>query len=202
MYTGNGGAVGTFTNSGTVLMTGAATSKIGLVFTNANLLQINSGTLEFINDLTQTGGTTFLNGGNLRVDGGVGFTITGGTLYGGGSIMAATVDNGGTLNQMLATGYTTLTITGAYKQEATGALRLKMGRAGDGTLQYDKLVITGQANLGGTLLVAGPVGGQNGDNADILDYGSVVNDFDPAKVTIPMGFTRHKNIQQYNLTSP
>ncbi len=114
LYTGNGGPAGTFTNNGTVLMTGTATSKIGLVFTNANVLQINSGTLEFIYDLTQTGGTTFLNGGNLRVDGGVGFTISGGVLYGGGSIMAATVDNGGAIDQTRAAGYTTLTITGLY----------------------------------------------------------------------------------------
>lgn len=202
LYSGNGGPAGTFTNNGTFLMTGAGTSKIGLAFSNAGTLQINSGTLEVIQDVTQTAGKTFLNGGNLRVDGGIGFTITGGTLYGGGNIMAATVDNGGSIDETQVAAYTTLSITGAYKQEANGMLLLKMGRAQNGALQFDKLTVTGQANLGGGLAIMGGVQGQAGDNADILDYGSAVNDFDPMKVMLPPGFTKHKNVQQYNLTSP
>lgn len=202
LYTGNGGAVGNFTNSGNLMMNGTGTSKIGQLFTNSGAVQINSGTLEFINDITQTGGSTYLNGGNLRVDGGTGFTISGGTLYGGGTITAATVINGGMIDESKTTTYQTLNIVGTYVQQATGMLMLKIGRNGAGALVYDQLTITGQASLGGGLSMVGNVTGKAGDNAVILNYGSVKAGTDFNMVMIPMGFTRHENTQTYTLTSP
>jgi hypothetical protein len=195
LYSGNGGPAGSFTNSGTFLMTGNGTSKVGLGFTNSGTLQINSGTLEFIQDLKQTAGVTFLNGGNLRDDGGVGFTITGGTLYGGGTITAAKVDNYGTIDQTQVANYVTLNIAGAYTQEASGTLNLKIRRM-NGVLQSDQLAITLQANLGGTLNVMGNVTPQVGDSDTILTYGSVVNDF-KQPINVPPGFKAQRGMQSY-----
>jgi hypothetical protein len=92
----------------------------------------------------------------------------------------------------------TLNISGAYKQEAGGSLVEKITKNG-GVLQFDRVVVTGQATLGGALTV-NAVGGYTpaaGDSADILDYASVVGDFDATKITLPGGMTTDREAAQY-----
>lgn len=194
-----GGTAGTFTNNGSFYKQNNANSMVaGVTFTQAaGTLEIDAGTLEFGSALTQTGGVTYLAGGNLKVDGTVGYNIQAGTLKGGGNITAALVENAGSINQTLLGGYQVLTITGTYKQDATGSLMQKIGK-NQQMLQFDKLVVSGQATLGGNLTEQA-VGGYVpavGDSADVLDYGSEVGDLGQPE-TLPPGMTGSPQATQY-----
>jgi hypothetical protein len=196
------GTVGTFTNAagGGLFGKGPAgtTQQFAMNFTNAGNLELDSGTLEFLQNITQTAGQTYLTGGNLKIDGTTGFTINAGKIMGSGTITAALVDNGGAIDQSGLGAFQTLNIMGAYRQEANGYLIEKITKTNN-VMQFDRVVVSGQANLGGglTVIAVGNYTPVAGDRADILDYGSRVGDFDGTKVTLPQGMSRNPQGTQY-----
>ncbi len=122
-----------------------------------------------------TGTVTVKDSALLVVSGGV--TIYGaGTLTGGGGSVDADVLNGGTVAPGSSPGL--LLIQGHYTQTQDGVLEIELcGRLrGD---EYDVLVITGRADLAGTLSVvlcdpgSGIFAPQFGDTFDILDHGGL-----------------------------
>jgi hypothetical protein len=197
-YIGADGSLGTFTNSGTLKKSaGAGNSTVDPTLTNSGNLEVDAGTMVFSQPVTQAGGQTYLAGGNLQI-GGAGFTVNGGTIKGGGTITAALVSNGGAIDQSGLGGFLTLTIQGAYTQQANGQLSLKIGSAG-GMVQSDRLVITGQANLNGSLTVqaAGGYVPAVGDSASIISYNSRNGDFNAANITLPPGMRTDPQANQY-----
>ena len=196
--------VGTFTNYGTLRKTAepmSMTSKIDMRISNAagsSLIEIDAGWLEFTLAFDQGNGTTYLNGGNFQVDG-AGFTISGGVVKGYGTIKATLVTNAASIDETSLGSYNTLVIDGNYQQQASGSLRLKIGRTG-GSLVYDRLTITGQATLGGTLAVV-PVGDftqQQMDDATILTFAGR-NNTDFATISLPNGMTANPQATQYDI---
>ena len=102
------------------------------------------------------------------------FIQSGGALKGTNTINGNVVNSGFVLPG-LSPG--TLTIHGNYTQTASGVLQMEIG--GIAANQFDRLIVTGAANLGGTLDVAlvngftPPVG----TNFPILQYGSRTGNF-------------------------
>jgi hypothetical protein len=148
------GTAGSFTNAGTVIKSGTAgTSTIGLsggpTFTNTGTVEATSGTLRFSAGYTQTAGTTRLNGGSLRFDQTA--AIQGGTLAGTGMITGNVNNSGGAVAPGLSPGL--LTITGGYTQGASAMFNVEIGGLDPGT-QFDKLAVSGNAMLNGTLAIA------------------------------------------------
>ena len=85
--------------------------------------------------------TGLLNAGTVNL-------LSGGMLKGNGTINANVNNTGGTVAPGASPGI--LTITGNYVQGPTGVLALEIGGTTPGT-QYDQLIVTGNAVLGGTL---------------------------------------------------
>ena len=74
--------------------------------------------------------------------------LSGGTLKGTGTVNANVNNSAGTVSPGLSPGI--LTISGNYTQGASGVLDMEIGGTTPG-VQYDQLVVTGNAFLGGTL---------------------------------------------------
>jgi len=148
----NGGTTGTFNNAGTLLITGAGSSSIGVAFNNTGTVNANAGTLNFSGVYTQTSGSTALNGGGIATN--TLLNINGGTLAGTGTITGnVSIGSGGILSPGFTPG--TINITGNYTQNSTGSYLAEIGGLTAGT-QYDQanLTGTGTATLGGTLNVS------------------------------------------------
>lgn len=73
--------------------------------------------------------------------------IAGGIINGTGRITAAKIESGGTIAPGLSPG--TLTIDGEFEQMQGGRLELEYGGLTEG--EFDRLVVTGEATLGGRL---------------------------------------------------
>jgi uncharacterized repeat protein (TIGR01451 family) len=162
----------TIVNGGTFKKSaGAGTTSVAPGFTNSNLLDLISGTVSFGGGLSQTGGSTKLNGGNL---GGSPLNFTGGILQGSGTI-TGNVSNGATVAPGFSPGV--ITVTGTYTQTNTGTLQIQL--AGALPAQYDQLLVSGSATLGGTLDVTF-IGGYvptGGETYDVLTFASNSGDF-------------------------
>jgi len=144
-----GQAKGTFTNAGLLRKPAeaqAGVSTIQVPFTNSGTIDLVAGTLKFTLDVTQTAGATNLIGGSFETTGK--FTISGGSLYGAGSVSATEVVNGGSLSMSGASAI--ITINGAYTQTATGSMTLRVRGVTAGT-DFDQLRVTGAAKFAGTL---------------------------------------------------
>jgi hypothetical protein len=160
---GGGGANPTFQNQGVLRKSGGTGTSVlqsGLVVKNSGTIDIQTGTLQ-IWLFEQTSGTTSLNGGNLTfIDNEAQFN--GGSLVGSGTITGSVRNNGATFAPGFSPGK--IMVNGNYAQTATGILNLEIGGTTPGT-QYDQLVVSGNAALGGTLnlsLINGyqPAGGE------------------------------------------
>lgn len=144
-----------------------------------SLVKSGAGTLILSGNNTYSGGTT-VNGGTLRIDGtnqnsnatvNGGKLVVNGTLNGSTTIASAgTLGGAGTLvgdvtnNGTIAPGNSpgTLTINGNYTSGAGSVLQMEV----DGST-FDRLVITGDATIDGTLqLLGGPY--RQGQNYDFL----------------------------------
>lgn len=101
--------------------------------------------------------------------------VQGGWLMGEGTILADVL-NESRANPGHPVG--TLTIDGNYEQAAGAELCIDLGGTAEGT--YDRLAVTGEARLGGTLFVDGTEGflAEGGDSFVILTCGSRVGEFD------------------------
>jgi hypothetical protein len=124
------------------------------------------GALAISGGYTQAGGTTELQAGTVTV-GGL-FDIQGGDAFGSGTIYG-NVANAGLLSVF------NLTINGDYSQAGSGQLSLQLRSASD----FDQLVVTGNANLNGTLTVTLARGYQPeaGDEFQVLQFGAGTGTF-------------------------
>ncbi len=145
----NVGAEPTFNNDGSVVMAAGSggIATFGGAFNNKGSVDVQSGSLTFTGDFTQTSGGTTLAGNTLTAADGV--DIEGGTLSGPGQINgdlsnAGEIDPGGDTPGILA-------ITGTYTQTAAGALDIQIG--GTAGSDYDQLNIGGSASLDGALIL-------------------------------------------------
>lgn len=139
----------TFFNAGRVQKTSSTgTAALRLVFVNNGRLDIGSGILEISPKFTQIGGVTRMAGGNLVSSGAI--DLQGGRLEGSGAITADVV-NGGVVAPGSPTGR--LDIRGDYSQKSQATFEVDLA----GTVaapDFDRLVITGQATLAGSLAVS------------------------------------------------
>jgi hypothetical protein len=173
--TGAFSGTGTFDNQGSVVKTtGTGTAAINVAFYNEGSVDVETGRLNFGRGVTNTGSVTVGTGGTLGVSGSAYLQIGGTTTLNGGTLLAGTVDiEGGVLSGPGTIGSTTalaavinagqinaggagvtgtLTINGTYTQTAAGTLVLQVGGSTPGT-DTDKLAVTGQATLDGSLTV-------------------------------------------------
>ena len=149
-----------FTNGGTINLTGTATidvdpAKSYIQATNGAVTNLSSASAAL------TAGTVAVSRGRL---GGIG-TVNG------------TVQNtGGTVAPGNSPG--TLTINGNYTQSGTGLLSEEIDGPAAG--QFDQLIVTGTATLGGTLLIGSTNGYQPpaGQPFDVVTAGALAGPFD------------------------
>jgi len=137
-------AAGTYSLGGTTTVSSAATVTVSGATVNASTINV-SGVLDASGSVT----------GSINLE-------PGGTLKGTGTIVGNVTNSAGTVAPGASPG--TLTISGNYVQGPAGVLSMDIGGllAGD---EYDQLVVSGTATLGGTLntsLINGfvPVSGQ------------------------------------------
>jgi autotransporter-associated beta strand protein len=146
----NNGLANFATNRGSFTMQNGARLTTVATITNAGIMAIGAGcTFTAGGGYTQTGGTTTLSGGTLTASGLVDIQV--GVLSGSGSINAD-VRNNGRIDVGGAGVAGQLTINGNYLQTAAGVLNIDIGGYGAGT-GYDRLMVSGSANLDGTLNV-------------------------------------------------
>ena len=147
---GGGGALDTFTNSGSVQITGASFA---------------------VDNYMQTAGSTTLAGGTITTSGEM--QLTGGALDGAGTIDGS-VDNAATVDPATSAA---LQITGDYTQEATGALDIELTGAAVG--KFGQLTVTGAAALDGILAISegGGYSPPHGQTFKVVTYGSETGQF-------------------------
>lgn len=148
---GGGGANPAFQNDGVLRKSaGAGTSvlEFGLFVTNRGTIEVLTGTLQFW-IFTQESGTTSLQNANLKFLNEAQFN--GGSLVGTGTVTGSVKNNGATFGPGFSPGK--ITVNGNYAQTATGVLNMEIGGTTAGT-EYDQLVVSGNAALGGTLNVS------------------------------------------------
>jgi hypothetical protein len=165
-------------------------------FTNRGRLEaINGGQLRFggTNLITQGYLYNWTNEGVIHLENGsavvIGQTFTNaesGVIEGTGTldVSGTTFINDGYVSPGLSPG--TLTISGNYTQGQTGVLRIELGGAGAG--QSDKLIITGNASLDGTLeiVLANGYIPDAGAAFQFLSAGSLSGGFDNAGAIIEL----------------
>lgn len=174
-------------NSGVMTMTGGIYSAPS--FTQADMLNVNSGVNRLSTTGTFAGGstTTIAGPATLQINGSASFVPTA-SVTGGGTleILAGSVASGNAnfavnvLNRGVAAVGTSpgqWNVAGNYTQTATG--RYEWETAGTGVAQADRLTITGNASLAGVLdiSVIGPFVPDWGDSWTIMSYASRVGDF-------------------------
>ncbi|HYF15201.1 MAG TPA: hypothetical protein VD971_09045 [Phycisphaerales bacterium] len=128
---------------GIVLPNGAPMTLTGTTVVDAgSILSRSAGTL------TQTGGSTIVNG-SMQVASGF-FSFSGGAVGGSGVINCNVLNAGGTLTPGASPGV--LTINGTYTQAGSGVMEVEIGGEGVGT-QHDQLSLSGNSTLDGTLRI-------------------------------------------------
>jgi hypothetical protein len=152
------GAMGSFGLAGGQIFTSAGT------FTNQGVVTIGKGSTFTVGEgglYVQNSGRTTVNGElttSSTDDSGfepaaISVKISRGSLFGSGGRVAASVSSSGTVTPGVSgTSPGKLTITGAYQQNAVGALDANIGGASSG--QFGVLNVAGTATLGGTLNIA------------------------------------------------
>lgn len=130
-------------------------------------------------------GQAHIREGGLIVNGSLfatgGTTVYAGAYLGGSGVIHGSVVNHGTVSPGNSPG--TLTISGNYTQGTSGVLVMELASS----TWHDRLVITGNARLGGTLRLVS-LGGylpEYGDKLGILHAGSVTGEFDGIEVAGP-----------------
>ncbi len=192
-------------NAGTILKSGTdGFTRLSAPVVNAGLVDVQSGTLEFRQQYTQTDGTLHLNGGDVALwwsnPSIPPMEFNGGTLTGSGSITANTPfdlnNTGSTVSPGSSTG--TLFVGGDYNQSNAGVLDIEIGNGG----QHDQLEVLDHVTLGGTLNVTTIDGytPQDGDGFVILTAANIQGTFDT--VTIPPQFELDYDATEVRLYAP
>jgi uncharacterized repeat protein (TIGR01451 family) len=180
-----GPGTNTIVNSGTFKKSvTAGTSSLAPAFTNSSTVNLFIGVTNFNGGFVQTGGNTFLNGGDM---GGSSIGISGGALRGKGNI-------GGdvTSSAIVAPGFSAgaITINGNYTQTGSGTLQIELDGSTTPGLHYDQLAVNGTASLAGTLDVTfiNPYVPSGGETYDVLTFTSKTGDFTTKNLpTFPAG---------------
>ena len=161
-----------FQNAGKVKRSkNASTGTIIIPYTNTGILDVDTGTLEFVEPFAQESGECNLNGGKIKAP--KGMKIKSGKLAGTGTIDGDVLNEGGNVAPGHSPG--AITINGNYTQTSNGTLNMEIAGTSAGT-QYDQLIINGTANLAGTLnltMLNGFVP-KAGNNFQLLTYYSAV----------------------------
>lgn len=156
----------------------------------------NGATLRVSPGLTHSGGTTTvaagstlesaapstISGGTLKVDGtlddvgstGAATLTSGGALTGGGTVDGHVTNTSGVIRPGTSPGH--LKVDGSFTQAAGGTLEVEVDGPAQDT-QYDRLEVTGQATLDGTLAVDRDAGFNPSSTAvfNVLTSGSTAN---------------------------
>lgn len=198
-----GSATGAFTNSNTGTLTlntpqvpgqPIPHSVIDFTFSNAGIINVQAGWLEFMRDVNQSAGRTDLLGGILQCDGV--FTIgSGSSLNGTGSIRVQELANGGAITvgragdptgSLQIFGLPGVADSGNYTQGGS----LTMTLAGTGEGQFGRLIISGKATLAGDLgiTLAGGYVPVAGDTLALISWG-ILDDWGGSFATVPDGWT-------------
>ncbi len=141
-----GGPGGTYINTGTTTKTTANGAAIALPMTNSGLVDLTQGQTQFTGGMTQTAGTTRLNGGGINAGT---LNLQGGRLEGTGTVQATINNTGGAIAPGLPVGAMTLVTN--YTPSAGAIFEVTL--AGTNAALYDHLQINGNATLNGVLRV-------------------------------------------------
>ena len=169
---------GGFSGSITVNNTGSVIAKSGILLL---------GTL-----FTQTAGSTLLEGGNIATSGSTTMTVTGGDVFGAGTITGGLTNTSGLVSaspSLSSTTTGTLTISGSgagyYTQGSGGTV--EFGLAGSSAGEYDVLTATGAATLAGSAQLCLLKGFKPtvGSTFQVMNYASETGNFS----TVNFGWT-------------
>lgn len=182
---------GTFTNTGTLTLTSGTVTRFGSFFHNEGAVEVASGALVLsgfnANGGTDTGRYVVADSARLEFAGGNRTLTETAEVAGAGTVafLAGSVTNAGTWKPGASPGV--LTIESDYPAES-GVLEVELGGLAPGT-EYDQLVVTGEAALGGTLRVALTDGftPEVGDAFTVLTATSITGTF--AAVEGPAAYT-------------
>jgi hypothetical protein len=173
-----------FNNTGTVdiqagsLTLSAGTSSGSVTVASGSTLNLSGYTLTSNSSISGAGSVAFTGGtstlaGTISASGGVSIASAATVNTSGSATLNTSLTNSGTLAVAGSGAAGTLTINGNYTQNAGAFLNMEIGGTTAGS-QYDQLVISGQANLGGTLNVSylGGYTPPSGSSYALLTYGS------------------------------
>ncbi len=155
---------------------GASTITGGVIVADSDLNKDGIGTLDIKTDLVVTGKAN-VNEGLLSVNGQAiarEFVVNPLGTLGGAGLIVSNVRNTGVVAPGNSPG--TLTIAGNYEQSSSGKLNIEIAS----TSSFDRLVVSGQMTIAGTLNVI-PFGGMKlafGQTYDIIEAGSITGAFD------------------------
>jgi hypothetical protein len=186
-----------------------------LTINRADADHVNSGLIDLSGadlTLTQSGTTpSFTNTGTVNITASRTFTATGGTvtnanspttgvIQGAGTlnVSGATFSNGGNVNPGATGTAGSLTVTGDYPQGATGALNIELG--GTLAIEFDQVLASGVATLGGTLSVTFINGFTGPGSFIIMTFTGTPADF--ATKNLPGSCTGAPAAGQYVITCP
>lgn len=167
-------------------------------FTNFGDVQIDAGRILTVNNgpYRTTGGNTMV-AGTLQASGGV--ALLGGILSGTGTVTGTVNNDGGTVAPGTSAG--TLSVAGAYAQSAAGELLIEIGGANAG--EFDKLAMTGMADLCGGTLVIDVINGfvpTPGQTFVILTASTVQGGFDSVVQDCTSGILFNVTVNANNVT--
>lgn len=131
--------------------TGQIDDNLGMegTWTSAALAKVGAGSWTLTGTNTY-GGATSINGGTLVLNGSItnsSVTVAAGATLGGTGVVAGAVSNAGTVSPGASPGVLS---AGSYDQQTGGTLKVEIGGTDPGT-GYDRLQVSGTANLAGTL---------------------------------------------------
>ncbi len=166
---------------------GSATVAGGQLISPGDFAKLGAGVLNILSDVLVNGAAN-LNMGSLFVNGL--FTTNGGlavfqnAFLGGSGIINGDVVNNGTVAPGNSPG--SLTVNGDFTQTSVGTLQVEVGSA----TVFDQLLVSGSANLAGTLQVLNFGGNQftYGQQVPFLQAGSISGEFDQILMPNPSIF--------------
>ena len=168
-------------SSSTVSVNGTVGVGGSASLNNNSRLRVNNG------GVMTVGGTTSINSGSQAVINGrltsPQVNVNSGGLLTGAGLIAGNVLNSGTVAPGNSPG--TLTITGGYTQGSTGTLIMEIASQ----TVFDRLIVGGNANLGGTLqLLTLSFQLAYGQQFQLLQAGSISGQFDSIAVPDPSNY--------------
>ncbi len=176
------GGTNSFVNSGSLIRNGGGSAELRLPITNTGLIDVQLNSLSMTRPVTQTAGEIRLS--NANIVGNTTIGISGGSLTGNGQVTSSTLTNSAITAPGLAAAQAgRVAVLGNFTQAATSIYNVQIG--GAAPVQYDRLAVTGNANINGTLnvsLINGHAPAANNEH-QIVDGGVVNGTF--ATVNLP-----------------